>query len=181
MKIYNVDNNKKFLALAVCIILTVTFTVSGSLAYFMSITEPAVKTFSIPTNGMSVNSTFDNFEQTDIKIQNTGDVESFIRTKVIVNWRNGTMILPAASNEYTIEYAEDGWKENGGFWYYTSSLGTEASTGVLIKRAVQTAEAPDGYTPEDGFKLNIEIIAQAVPAEPAEAVVSAWGFDPSTL
>lgn len=180
--------NKKFSTLAICLLMTVLFAVSGTLAYLFTSTDPITNTFTVPKNGTGiVEPGWDGVTKSNVTVQNTGDVKSFIRVKLVVNWQNDTNVIPAADGDYsmTLNTAADEnggvWVPNDGFWYYNKAVEGGASTGVLISNAVQLKEAPAGYTTEDGYKLHIEVLAQSVQAEPVEAVTSAWGIDPSTL
>ena len=188
MKAYKADNGKKKIsALAICLLLTVVFAVSGTLAYLFTSTDPVTNTFTVPENGIEIiEPKWDGKVKSNVTVKNTGDVKSFIRVKIVVNWQNGTNVIPADTTDYEWKINTTGdengkWVLNNGFYYYNKPVEAKAETGVLIENAVQKVEAPAGYTAEDGYKLHIEVLAQSVQAEPIDAVTSAWGIDPSAL
>jgi len=77
-------------------------------------------------------------------------------------------VAPVANENYTIEYGNQ-WSEHGGFYYYNGVVGAKQSTSYLINSCKpMEKKAPEGYD------LNVEILASAIQAEPAQAVKDAW-------
>lgn len=98
--------------------------------------------------------------------------QSYIRAKVIVNWQdnNGNVlaITPEQGVDYSITYTLGDWiSSRDGYYYY--KYPTTGETSTLISEAKVLKKAP-----KEGYKLNIEIIAQAVQSTPSEAVVDTW-------
>lgn len=181
--------NKKFIVIAVVALLLLV-TVGSTLAYIIASTgavqnifEPSYVACGVvegdakPVANGNVNT---GVEKTNVRIQNTGDTDAYIRVAVVVNWMStdGTKVWaskPVENTDYTIRYAENtGWeKGSDGYWYYTKPVPpTEGSnlTDILINEAKVLEPAP-----LDGYYLSIEIVASALQAKPANVVTSQWG------
>lgn len=111
----------------------------------------------------------------DVKIQNTGDTDAFIRVAVVVNWMSADgrvwATAPKLGTDYSIEFAS-GWKQGADeYWYYTKSVAPTLLTDTLITKAEQKTVAPDGYY------LSIEIVASAIQSSPDTTVENQWKND----
>lgn len=177
MKVYKADNKKKFSVLAICLLLTVVFAVSGTLAYLFTSTDPVTNTFTPAKVGNFVDETFDGNTKTNVKIENsingnsTDCADAYIRATVVVTWRNGSTVVPAAASDYTLTFANDGgWdlETNDGYYYYTGVVAPGEDTGVLI------TECKPNVT-KDGYKLHVEILSQSIQAQPTTVVAQQWG------
>lgn len=119
----------------------------------------------------------------DVKIQNTGDTDAFIRVAVVVNWMNadGTKVWaqkPIIDEDYQIVFKPKDennvviWeKGNDEYWYCKKEVAPEETTGILIEEATQLKPAPDGYY------LSIEIVASAIQSSPDTTVENQWKND----
>ena len=109
-----------------------------------------------------------------MKITNTGTAPSYIRAAVVVTWvtSDGSTLAetPVEGEDYDITYAENtGWlKGDDGYWYYTTPVNPNESTGILIDECTQLAEKAD-------CQLAVEILASAIQSDPSDAVTEAWG------
>lgn len=177
-------NPKKFFALVICLNLVIMLAVGGTLAYIFTSTDPVVNTFQPVTPSIKVEEPgWNNIVKQDVTIKNTGQVESYVRVKVVVTWKNGTEIYPVdpeKGTDYSLEYITDitpsvstDWERgDDGFWYYKKSVLPGASTGVLIKNATWLQPCVDS-----NYTLSIEILSQAIQSSPDEAVESVWPVD----
>lgn len=98
--------------------------------------------------------------------------QSYIRAKVIINWQddNGNVLIdtPIEGVDYSISYTLGKWMQSGdGYFYYKYPVNDE--TEVLINEAKVLKKSP-----KNGYKLNIEVVAQAVQSIPQDAVVESW-------
>lgn len=164
----------------VCIICCL---VSGlTLAYLVTSTEALVNIFGTPSFDTSITESFGDDTsgvktKENVKITNTGDVDAYVRETVVVTWVNdkGEVYskIPAEGTDYTITWTTEGtaWeKGKDGYWYYTTPLAPGADTAVLFT----DCRPVEGKTPE-GYYLTVEILSQSIQAEPADAVIDAWG------
>ena len=86
-------------------------------------------------------------------------------------------ILGVSQKEFTQCFPRDGWVEHNGYYYYT----TPVATGALTWQLFTGCELAKGVTPPEGYSLQVTILADGIQSEPADAVIQAWGVDPSAL
>ena len=169
--------SKQFAVLA-CVAVLLTGFVGSSLAWLMDST-PKVKNEFIPGDVTpEVTEGFDGNVKSDVKIQNTGNVDAYIRAKLVFTWQNeaGEVLGVAPTpDDYTISWTKEGWVDGpGGYYYYTSKVGSGESTGVLATGIKQITP-----NPAEGYTLHVEVLAESIQAEPVKAVKEAWNWTPS--
>ncbi|MBP3301352.1 MAG: hypothetical protein J6M34_07620 [Clostridia bacterium] len=158
-----------FLCLAFCV-------AGGVFAYLISKTGTLTNRFIPAAVTCSVEENFENGIKSNVKVRNTGNVDAYVRVAVVATFQTeGGQILSTAPTEgvdYTVTWAANGWSKGAdGFWYYCSSVAPDQLTETLIETAT-VLSAPDGA------RLNLQIIASALQANPTSAVESAWGITP---
>lgn len=169
---------KKPVALVALLVL-LCCTVAGTLAYLVTSTAPVVNTFTPAEVTTKVEETFDGTTKSNVKIQNTGNIDAYIRAAVIVNWAdaNGNVsATPVNATDYTIIYNEDDWKQIGDYWYCKTTTAPEASTKPLI---ISCAKTPSAAVP-DGYDLQVTILADGIQSVPQTAIQEAWHVNPTT-
>lgn len=176
------NNKRKTVLLLMAVALTMVFGVGGTVAYLLDKTDAVVNTFTPTSMDITVDEDFDNEVKENVKITNNGSVDAYIRAMVLVSWKNSEgAILPVDSNDYTISWTKDGWsdEQTDGFYYYKTPVAANGGqTGILFT----DCKLKDGVNaPADGFKLHVEILAQAVQAEPEGVVKDTWGVQPESL
>lgn len=177
----------KLFALIICLDLVVLLVVGGTLAYLFTSTEPVTNTFTPVTADIEIDEEFNGTVKENVKVTNSGDVEAYVRAKVVINWMdadNNVLAEKPADATYQIDWAYDGknidnqedvseneskWCEHNDLYYYTLPIKPDESTGNLIDKV--TVSYPPGST----YKLHVEILSQAVQAEPKTAVEELWG------
>lgn len=161
-----------FLLVALAVVLCAV--VGTTVAYLFDNTEPITNTFTPVEVTTEITEDFKNNVKNDVKVTNTGDIDAYIRAAVVVTWQNddGNVYptAPVEGTDYTVSYPGNGWvKHTDGYYYYTSAVAPNASTGVLLT----DCKPVESKTP-DGYHLVVEILASAIQAEPADAVKEAW-------
>lgn len=183
MKVYKAPNKKaKFSAIAVCLLLTAMLAIGGTLAYLYTHTEPVVNTFNPVTPGTHIDEDpFEGEVKSNVVVTNTGDVDSYIRAKVVITWQNedGEVypiepVEKTAENDghYTIEYGTDWIFGDDGYWYYKDDVpatNPDSATAPLITEAKWVKACEDKT-----YTLHIEILSQAIQSTPTDAVESVW-------
>ena len=110
------------------------------------------------------------------------ETDVYIRAAIVANWQddNGNVLAEAAveGTDYILSLNSTEWPKRGDY-YYCTAVNTdedkENCTSVLINKCEQK-------TTKTGYNLVVTILAQAIQAEPANAVNDAWGEDiPSNL
>lgn len=191
MKLKELFNRKKVIAL-VATVLLLTVAAGATLAYILTNTDPVENVFTpskvacavvendnAPVTGSDVK---DVSVKENVKIQNTGDTDAFIRVAIVVTWQNadGTVYAqkPVAGTDYSITFDKNsGWvKGADGFYYYTKEViadktgaGNGDMTAVLISEAKAMKDAP-----AEGYNLSIEIVASAIQSRPDNVVGDQW-------
>jgi hypothetical protein len=153
----------------------------GTIAYLTSQSGTVINTFTSASTGVEIKETCSGAVKSNVYVENTSDIDVFIRAAIIVSWADssGNVYAQAPTeDDYTIELGSD-WKKIDGYYYYSkrvSAKGTDSDkTANLIDRCYPT----EGNAPT-GCELQVTVLAEAIQAD-GGAVSDAWGVDPSTL
>lgn len=117
-------------------------------------------------------------------VKNTGNTDAYIRVLLVFTWKDkdGNIFSnkPQEGKDYQIVMDDlTDWimqkSDAGLYFYYKKPVAPDAETSKLIDSLRQIA----GVTaPENGkYKLSVDILADAVQADPPEAVADSWGVD----
>ena len=162
-------NNKKGMTALVALVLILCCAVGGTLAWLVTTSGPVVNTFTPGSVTTYVDEKFENGTKSDVKVENTGNVDAYIRAAIVVNWINDqgeVYAQPVKDSDYEIELnigtGEKQWtKGTDGFYYYNNSVAPGVQTDVLIKSLTKTDSA---VTPA-GYDLQVTILAEGIQAE----------------
>jgi len=168
---------RKIVLLLIAVALLLTVAVGGTVAYLSTRTGEVKNTFEPANVVPKIQENFtDKTVKKDVRIQNAGNVDAYIRVALIGNWcdKNGD-ILSGVNVELTPDPTN--WFKKDGFYYYSKPVAAGGYTGYLI--------GEDGYTPNESTKpegadhFNMDILAQAIQAEGVSnsehPVALAWG------
>lgn len=118
----------------------------------------------------------------DVRVQNTGNTDAYIRVLLVFTWKDDAGNIfsnkPQEGKDYQIVMDDlTDWimqeSDAGVYFYYKKPVAPGAETGVLIDSLRQI---PGVTGPENGkYKLSVDILADAVQADPPEAVEESWG------
>lgn len=172
---------RKEFVLLVSVFAMIAGVVGGTVAYLVADTDPLTNNFDLAEVSCGVKEDFNGKIKTDVKIQNTSNIPAYIRAKVVVTWQDESGNVygqaPIEETDYSIQYNETDWKQDGDYWYYDEPVApvTENNcyTPVLINRCSSSGTEPEGY------HLSVEILAEAIQSEPTKAIQEAWGYTPS--
>ena len=169
---------KSITLLALILILTVS--VGGSLAWLVTQTGAVTNTFSPAHVTTAVDETLSGTTKSSVRIQNTGDVDAYIRATYVVNWvdANGSIYgaAPVEDDDYTISLNATDWEKSGDYWYCKTRVEPDGYTPVLINSIAPVAgKAPAGCT------LQVTILADGIQADGTtsggvKAAEDAWGY-----
>ena len=117
----------------------------------------------------------------NVRVKNNGNTDAYIRVLLVFTWKDDAGNIfsnkPQEDNDYWINMDLTNWimqeSDAGVYFYYKKPVAPGAETGVLIESLRQIA----GVTgPENGkYKLSVDILSDAVQADPPEAVAESWG------
>lgn len=117
----------------------------------------------------------------NVRVKNNGNTDAYIRVLLVFTWKDdaGNIISnkPQEGNDYQINMDLTDWvmekNDAGAYFYYKKPVAPGAETGKLIESLYQIATVTG---PENGkYKLSVDILADAVQADPPEAVAESWG------
>ena len=159
--------------LLVSLVLVLSAAIGGTLGYLTSQVN-VVNTMEAGTIDTTVVEDFDGSVKKNVTVENTGNSDAYIRAVIVVTWQDKAgNVLPVSSGDYVMNQLDINWtKENDGFWYYNGVVAENEKTTNLINEC----KVEEGVTPPEGYNLNVEILASAIQAEPAQAVQDAWGM-----
>lgn len=168
---------RRALAQGIALILLLQTTVTGTLAFLTDRTQSIKNLFQPSQVTTAVEETFQDGVKTDVKIKNTGDVDAWLRGKVVITWQdeagNVYSVAPKGGTDYTITYDESTWLQgDDGFWYYPTPVEAGESTKVALISRCELSKAPT--TPE-GYSLCVEILSSGLQSKPASVFNENWG------
>ena len=159
--------------LLAAVIVLLAGAVGGTWAFLVAQSEPVQNNFTYAHVSCKIDEKFDGTTKSDVKIQNTGDIPAYIRARIVVTWKDtsgNVSAVPVENTDYTIAFNETDWTQQGGYWYCKTAVNPDGFTPKLITECKKTGTA-------DGYDLSVEILADAIQSEPANAVKEAWGED----
>ncbi len=177
----------KAMLLALSLVLLGALGVQGTLALLTTSTDALPNTFTPTKVPNQVVETLENGVKKDVKIQNTGNIDAYIRAAVVVNWvdeaGNVYAIAPKVNQDYEIVFdLENGWfLGSDGFYYYSKSVKPKDLTSVLIA----SCQMASGAAQPEGYSLSVQIMGQSIQAKGGSvgtdglyvpAVTQAWGI-----
>ena len=180
--------NRKAPVALVAILVLLCCAVAGTVAYLVTSTGPVTNTFTPASVTTYVEEEFNGQTKSNVKIQNTGDIDAYIRVAVIVNWaddKGNVSGTPVKDSDYVMDLNIDTgtttnapwFKGSDGYYYCKTAVKSvkqntkNCYTPVLIKSCIKAtgAQAPAGYD------LQVTILADGIQSAPADAVQQAWG------
>ena len=168
--------NKKLNVLLISFMVLLSIAVIGTLAFLSDKTEKITNTFEPTEVPIEIWETNEGGSKKDVFIKNIGDIDAYIRAKVIINWLDSEGNVAAQRpTGYTLteDYAENtGWIQYGGYWYYTGKVSSGGVTNVLLEECKFVTEES-----EPAYALQVDIIAQSIQAEPEQAIEDAWNLE----
>lgn len=155
--------------LLLSMILLIGIAVGTTVAFLVARTEPIKNTFEYAKVSCEVTGS-----KESVQINNTGNTAAYIRATYVVTWRDAdgkvAVSVPGGYSYTLTENLSNNWKKGtDGYFYYTSPVAPGNST--LDSLPTCNVTYPDN--PE--YTLSVEILAEAIQSEPAEAVQQAWG------
>lgn len=163
--------------------------VGVTVAYLIDDTVSVENTFQPAQVSCDIQETFDGKVKSNVYVHNTSNIPAYIRAEILVNWVNKAgEIVPAPAGYGSMLTIGAGWTEKDGYYYYKSAVpaddknssSTADCTTNLISSVYPTRNGSQ-YTPSanDEYYLQVDIIADAIQAEPVSVVQTQWGYTPA--
>ena len=152
--------------LLIAVLLLISMAVGSTAAFLVTKTEPVVEDFAYAQVSCQVTRS-DNA----LAVQNTGTAQAYIRASYAVNWRlDGDENIAAAVPEdysYVLDKNPQWEKGEDGYCYYPAPVDPGGETPSLLTCIVSCPEDPE-------YTLSVEVVAEAIQSNPAEAAEDAW-------
>ena len=159
-------------AMLLATVMLFALAVGGTIAWLIDKDSPLVNTFDPSKVTCEVQEKFDGKVKSDVNVKNTGDIDAFIRVKLVTYRTNdagqhigGTAALP----QFTLGA---NWVEYNGYYYYTLPVAPGEKPATKLTDSMTLTES---YDDADGGHQSIDVMAEAIQSVPAEAVGQAWG------
>ncbi len=166
-------SGKKALILMVSLVAILAVSVGGVLAWLATSSGEVKNTFAPGKTDIEIEEKFKNNVKSDVYVTNKGNIPVYIRANLVFTWKDSADNIIEKPADATLTVTPEnptGWvKGSDGFWYYTKPVAADdGKTTNLIDRA--TIKFPEGK----GYKMDLEVMAQSIQAEPKDAVEGAW-------
>lgn len=152
--------------LLIAVLLLISTAVGSTAAFLVTKTKPVVEDFAYAQVSCQVTRS-DNA----LAVQNTGTAPAYIRASYAVNWRldGDENIAAAVSEDYSYVLDKNPqWEKGGdGYFYYPAPVDPGGETPSLLTCIVSCPEDPE-------YTLSVEVVAEAIQSNPAEAAEDAW-------
>lgn len=165
-------SRKKTWTLMICLALLAGLAVGGTLAWLTSSTGSVVNTFTVGNVKGEVEENFDGTIKKNVNVTNTGDVDAYIRVK-LVTYRVNAAGDPIGGEVESPSFTPGtGWVEHDHYYYYTLPVKPKAKpeADLIEDPGIKLKEYPD----VDGGRQVVEVMAELIQSEPASAVQDAW-------
>lgn len=156
----------------VCLVLTLLVFIGMTVAYLMQDSK-LENQFVVASVENEIQESFENNVKENVFIKNKGDIDVYIRLKVMPYFvdqnKNILSKSPIKDTDYTIKYPDKftaNWFELNGFYYYRNKLCAGNDSEVLFDevKSINT----------DSGKFVFDIISESIQAYPEKAVSEAW-------
>lgn len=167
-------SGSRLAAMTVATVLLLALTIGGTVAWLTSKTNDITNTFTPSKVMCAVSEIFD--EDTGVKsnvnVTNVGDTDAFIRVKLVTYRTNAEGQHIGGVAEVPTFDPGAGWVKYGDYYYYTKPVAPGAKPEKDLIKSIQLAS---GYSDADGGYQAMDVMAEAIQSQPAEAVGEAWG------
>ena len=150
--------------LLIAVLLLIGTAVGSTAAFLVTKTDQVVEAFAYAQVSCQVTDT--------LAVQNTGTAQAYIRASYAVNWLDREENIVAAAPEgYSCDLVKDpqgAWIEGGdGYFYYPDPVDPGGEAPSLLTCSVS-------YPENSKYTLSVEVVAEAIQSNPAEAAEEAW-------
>lgn len=149
--------------------LMATLVLSGTVvAYMFKRTEYINNDFTPARVSCQVVENFNGEKKTSIVVQNTGNIDAYLRVMLVSYWVDGDgNIVAKPSPTLSISLGEGWIKGTNNIYYYESPVVPSEQTANLLTVPIMLVE-------EDGYSQVIEVFAEAIQSKPQDSVTSSW-------
>ena len=119
-------------------------------------------------------------EKTSITIENTGNIDAYLRVRLVFHWQDDKN-HPVARNMTppVVEYDSENWVWDGEFtYYYKQPVTPDGFTENLLasgKKITMESVTESGWYGTYTYCPTLEIVAEAIQSLPTTTVTAQWG------
>ena len=164
------NKNSKLVA-ALLILLLSAFTVGGTAAFLIDTSDSVTNTFMPVEVDAEIDEEFDGTHKNKIAVKNTGNIPAYTRVKLVDYWCDFSDKIVAKASWLDVEglTPDNEWFYIDGWFYYPEAVSADGSTNILFDESIELKTDSSS-----GTRQVLEIIAEAVQAQPDDAVEEAW-------
>lgn len=162
--------------LLITLLITAVLAVGITLAFMFRQTAPIENKFTDAKVACSVVEEFNGEQKTSIQVKNEGNIDCYLRVRLVSYWQNANgEIVGKPSVIPTVEIG-GGWMagESEDVFYYTAPVEAGKTTESNLLQSPLVL-AKEDYNGETVYQV-VKVFAEAVQAEPDDAVKTAWPF-----
>lgn len=160
--------NKRLITIVTALVLLGLVLCGTVISYMFHISEQKNNLFTPAKVSCEVSEAFDGVEKSSIKVENTGNIDAYLRVRLVSYWVDGDgNIVAKPSKKLTFTIA-NGWKAGlDDTYYYISPIKPEDKTPNLLAEGEKIV-----LEQEDGYSQVVEVFAEAIQSKPTTAVES---------
>lgn len=161
--------------LLLAVTLIATLAVGGTVAWLAVSTRAVENTFQPSQVTSQVDEKFDGSVKSNVRIQNTGDIDAYLRVTLVPTWQDDdgyAVAVSASLSDCTFTgLPGNEWAQGSdGYYYCKNPISPQDYTGYLFTKAtVNTTSA--GY--QAGYHMNLQILCDAIQAKGGTAAGTA--------
>lgn len=162
--------------LLIPLLITAVLAVGVTLAFMFRQTEPIENKFTDAKVACSVVEEFNGEQKTGIQVKNESNIDCYLRVRLVSYWQNEKGEIVGKASVIPEVDVNDGWMagESEDVFYYKAPVDAGKTTANnLLKTPLVLAQ--EDYNGETVYQV-VQIFAEAVQAEPDEAVEAALPF-----
>ena len=163
---------RKTLLMVLALSLVLTLSLVGAMFAYMYKQTGSVTNTLVPANvACQVFEKFSGNTKTEIKVENTGNIDAYLRVRMVSYWVNDKgEIMPKESVMPAYAVSSD-WIAQGNHTYcWKTPIAPGGLTPNLLTSSITLGVS------EEGYRQVVEVFAEAIQAEPLKAVEEAWSI-----
>lgn len=167
--------NKVFIILALII---VTISIGSVYAYMIKQTQVINNQFIPAEVSCVVDEEFNNNTKSEIMVQNTSNIDTYIRLRLVSYWVNAEgQIVDKPSEMPQFTFDSDKWIEGANYTYYYKEM---TSPNELTTNLFKEGSTMALQTNVSGYNQVVEVFAEAIQANPKTSVIESWNVSLDT-
>lgn len=162
-------DKKRLIVVLIIAAMLLLASVGTALAYMFKDTGDVPNEFIPGVVSCEISEEIKNDVKSKITVKNTGNIDAYIRVKLVTYWVNGSGdVVPKAPAEINFTPGS-GWVKSSisNTYYYSVPVAPGAKIESLLGSSITLKE-------EDGYLQKVDVFAEAIQANPTTAVSSSW-------